>query len=351
MNDQQLDALVASTAITDDEVAALDLEDAEMDLREAIVATGRSHGQSAGAARGAHRRRFLAVAAAVAAAALVLVVIQPLGRDSGTAWAEALVRAAEASPLLLVSEPEWKVTRADVYGQGIGEMTFSDGWTELTVHWRDPDAFDRYMDDRAHSADHSEELTVLGHHAMLFIYAGGNDFTTLLHDGDHTVEVRGAFPSIDAYRTVLLSLERVDVDTWLSAMPESVIASADRAAVVREMLVDIPQPDGFDAAALEEGPLRDRYQLGAAVSGAVACAWIEQWIEARRSGDVTATNQAVEAMRSSSEWDVLHEMNSSGDYPEVVWEYAAVMNDDGTVMGGRPLTVEESYKQALGCPR
>lgn len=352
MNDRQLDALLASTAITDDEVADLDLADADTDLREAIIATQRDADVTpVPVAGGGRRRRFLAVAAVVAAAALALVVIQPVGRDSGTAWAEALVEVAEASPLLLVKEPGWEVTRADVYGEGIGEITFRDGSTELTLHWRDRDSFDQYLDDRARSAEHREQLTVLGHEATLFKYAGGNDFTTLYRDRENTIEVRGVFPSIDAYRTVLSSLEHVDVDTWLSAMPDSVIASADRAAVVHEMLADIPQPEGFDAAALEDGPLRDRYQLGAEVTGAVACAWIEQWIQATESGDAGAASEAAEAMRGSSDWNVLQEMNSSGAYPEVIRQYAEAMNGDGTVVGGAPLTIEESYEQAFGCPR
>ena len=46
---------------------------------------------------------------------------------------------------------------------------------------------------------------------------------------------------------------------------------------------------------------------------------------------------------------VLNQMNADGDYPEVVWEYADAIAGDGTIMGGKRLTVEESYKDALGC--
>jgi hypothetical protein len=43
------------------------------------------------------------------------------------------------------------------------------------------------------------------------------------------------------------------------------------------------------------------------------------------------------------------EMTAEGTYPEVLWELADAMQGDGTVRGGRPLTVEETYEDALGC--
>lgn len=42
-------------------------------------------------------------------------------------------------------------------------------------------------------------------------------------------------------------------------------------------------------------------------------------------------------------------MNTEGAYPAVLWQYADAVAGDGTVMGGKVLTVEESYKAAL-CP-
>jgi hypothetical protein len=47
---------------------------------------------------------------------------------------------------------------------------------------------------------------------------------------------------------------------------------------------------------------------------------------------------------------VLLEMEDEGDYPEVLWEYAAAMATDGDVPGGGPgMTVEATYRTALGC--
>jgi hypothetical protein len=42
-------------------------------------------------------------------------------------------------------------------------------------------------------------------------------------------------------------------------------------------------------------------------------------------------------------------MDAAGAFPEVLWEYPAAMVGEGAISGGRPLTVEESYEDALGC--
>lgn len=357
MNDQELDALIASLAISSDQVAKLDLASADTDLREVIMSTpvldhvhgdGGSHAAPAAPRR---RRRLAQAVAAAAVIALALIIVQPFG-GGGTmrAWAQAVVEAAENGPLLLVGESGWAVTRADIYGETEGEMTFRNGSTEVDLHWRDPADFQAWIDDRAGSADHQETVQVLGHDAQLFGYAGsGGDYTTLFHDGRHVIEVRARFDSLDAYKHLLASLERVEVDTWLSAMPESVIAASDRAAAVRAMLRGLPLPEGFDTAALEQGRLRDRYQLGAVVAGSVACAWLDQWVAATEAGDDADTAEAAAALQTSHDWPVLQEMTAHGYYPQTLWEYADAVAGDGTIMGGRELTVAESYEQALGC--
>jgi hypothetical protein len=152
------------------------------------------------------------------------------------------------------------------------------------------------------------------------------------------------------HRRLLGSLKEVGVDEWLGAMPPSVVLPKDTRTVVDGMLADMALPDGFDASALRAGQaVRDRYQLGARVAGAVACAWIERWIDARNAGDAEAAAVAVSAMQGSRRWAILREMTAEGDYPKVLWEYADAMKGDGTVMGGRVLTVEESHRPALGC--
>jgi hypothetical protein len=133
-------------------------------------------------------------------------------------------------------------------------------------------------------------------------------------------------------------------------MPDSVVKPDIRAASVDQMFADIPVHPSVDIDKLKAGQrVTDRYQLGAKVTGAVACAWIDQWIDATSKGNDERAQEAVDAMASSHDWAMLHEMNDEGDWPEVLWELADAMPDNASVSGGRPLSIEESYENALGC--
>jgi hypothetical protein len=99
------------------------------------------------------------------------------------------------------------------------------------------------------------------------------------------VPAHSSFDSVEECRGVAATLQNVDVDTWLSAMPDSVIKPNGRAVAVNKMLEDIPVPDSVDVDELKSrGVVSDRYQLGAQVAGAVACGWIDQWVERRPVG-------------------------------------------------------------------
>ena len=229
-------------------------------------------------------------------------------------------------------------------------MSFSDGKLTLRLKWRPAETHDVYVDDRAHSADPPWEITVTGLPATAFQYSGTTDFTTLWLDGDYSFEARGVFSDRASYEAILAALKPTDVDTWLGAMPVSVVKPDSRAGIVAAMLEDIPLPRGFDVTDLEASDgVSDRYQLGARVTGAVACAWIEQWIEASAAGDTSAETEAIEALESSRNWAILHEMATSGAFPQVLWEYAEAIAATGTVPGEQPTNVWESSKHALGC--
>lgn len=129
-------------------------------------------------------------------------------------------------------------------------------------------------------------------------------------------------------------------------MPASVVKSPNRAAVVRAMLADIPLPPGFDSTRLENGTIvSDRYQLGAQVTGAVACGWIHRWAAARKRGDRATARQAVAAMQTSRGWKILQEMKRDGAWTQVLTEYADAMRGDGE-WHDRPL--EQEVRGGLG---
>ena len=59
--------------------------------------------------------------------------------------------------------------------------------------------------------------------------------------------------------------------------------------------------------------------------------------------------QAVATLKTARSWAVLKEMEREGAYGDVLFQYVDAMAADGTVVGGKPLSVEQSYKDALGC--
>jgi hypothetical protein len=300
------------------------------------------------------RRRLFRIAvpavAAAAAAAVVAGITLP-GGSGEQAWAAALVRVAEAAPRLLVDEPGWEVTRADQFSVDLGEMTLANGERELEIKWLPAGNYKHAVDTLVAEMDDLATTPVAGTQARVFRYPGTNDYVAVWLADEHTVEARGLAPDADAFKATLAALAEVDVDTWLSAMPASVVRPAAQAATVDEMLAGMPLPPDFDRTKIAtSSAVRDRYQLGAQVAGAVACAWIDQWVAARRAGDEDGAREAVEAMATASSWPILQEMEEEGDYPKVLRQYATGMAGDGLVPAGKRLTVEESYEAALNCP-
>jgi hypothetical protein len=348
----QIDAMVRDAApVADDELRSLSLDAAEAELYAAILREGRPR-RAARLHRPRRRVRWGGIAAAAVAVGILVVSLAGEGARLGTsperAWAAPALRVANAVPRLLIDEPGWTVQRADQFTVREGEMTFRKGARTIDLHWRSGDGAP-YLADGAANAKRLPTVDVLGTMATLFRYPG-DDFRAYWPRGRYTMELRAGSTTPAEYRRLVGSLKEVSVDEWLGAMPPSVVLPRDAQAVVDAMLADMELPDAFDASALRAGEaIRDRYQLGARVAGAVACAWIERWIAARNSGDAGAAAIAVSAMQGSRDWAILREMTAEGDYSKVLWEYADAMKGDGTVLGGRVLTVEESYRSALGC--
>jgi hypothetical protein len=225
--------------------------------------------------------------------------------------------------------------------------------------WAPRDAYESRLRDRAHGSLKnpdkprpanpdlippddiwSQPIQVIGRTGTLF-RRGSFGFTAILPpSGRNFVEIRTGHGTVQDYRGLVAKLYSADVDTWLAALPESVVKPADLTRVIAEMLVDIPVPAGFDPRRLNTGSTTERYHVGARVSGAAACAWIDEWTKAKQAGDAAGAREAVDALKSSHSWKILLEMKRQGDYPLVLWEYA-----DLVATGKNPV----GYKQALGC--
>ena len=106
------------------------------------------------------------------------------------------------------------------------------------------------------------------------------------------------------------------------------------------MLADVPLPRRVRRGHAGDLGTNDAYQFGAQVTGRVGCAWIAEWLRAKQAGDDAALRRASDALRSSHQWKVLHEMKDDGGWSEVFWEIA------DRVAAGNP---SNGYASAIGC--
>lgn len=350
-------------------------------------------GPEAARSRARRPRRFaLALGSAALAVVLAVVLFLPGGSSDhvSRAYGAELVRFAEATPLLLLEGPGWRVQNVYQQGDGEGSMEFVTGKpvpyesirvtgnTETGQHqsgmfpaavrqrkvdlsWRHGDLGESLAFARERVHPHGQHWTrapVLGTtadvdtRAEVFVNQGGpgdRQMIAIWSEGGYVLELRAAVPDLAAFEERLGWLAQVDSRTWLDAMPAKVVKAADHDAAVREMLQGIPVPSTFKPSRVpDEGLTTNRYQVGAAVTGTVSCLWFRQWGEARRSGDRAAATEAERAMATSKHWSILHEMAKDGGYPSLIWRLAAAMpSGEWAPRGWRLLPQAEG----LGCAR
>lgn len=361
--------LSAANPLSDRAAGALSLHDGEVELIERIVASPVRRRPRRVAAPRVLRRRRLVLALGVAVTIVAALMLAPSGGQDGApapAFAAPLVRFANASPLALLRLPGWHVVYADEETGGMGEMHFVRGPADAEgnprgASWRNQASMvgrvasltwgPAGLDSREYIAGgHQTAATGLGVPTRRFIYEGGSHAAFDISAGfivrGRLLWFRATVASMEMFRAELRALTAVDTVTWLRAMPASVVKSADSGETVRVMLKGIPLPPGFDAARIRGVHLvHDRYQLGAAVTGTVACMWIAVWNHARAAGDTVTARRAIAAMATAPHWPVLHQMAREGAWPEVLIDYARAM-PRGRV-NGRPLV--RDVNSGLGC--
>lgn len=354
MTDDQLQHLLTTAnPLTAECAAGLGIAEAQDELLTGLMVERIPGPTPERVSRTGRRRIFARVVLPVAAIAVGLVALLSLrdgsgDQGTGTAWAAEQVRLAEASPLVLLGAPGWRVESANELSEQEGELQFRHGPTSapkhITVTGNEPSPADTrsaqltwtaggiqtWLEDRAASAELTTTAPVLGTTAHVYQYTGGTprhrDITALLRYDGRVLEFRAGAADIDAFKALLATLKRVDTNTWLSAMPASVVKAPNRDAAINQMLQGVPVPPGFDAKEIT-GPdlVKDRYQLGAAVAGTVACQWFKRWSDAREAHDQIKERKATAAMATAEDWPVLKEMAKDGDYPDVLVEFAAAM--------------------------
>lgn len=296
------------------------------------------------------RRWLVPAAAAVLVAGLVGVPAwlatdggggDGAGRPSGVAGAPSPEQVSGYRAVL--DAPGWEVTYVQEEPPYGGEMSYSNGERSLDIHWRPAKTYDTYVEDRGDNGP-GEEIEVLGKPGLVWAYSA-NDHTMIREpDLGHLLEVRGSGMDKAAYLDLLAALRLVDDAGFQAALPEEFITDAERDAEIQAMLDGIAEttyplfPPGSETVVTSSEP--DRYQLGADVSGAVACAWLGEFTKAHAAGDERRMDNATDALARSREWPILLEMDEQGDWSEVIWEYAEQIMD-----GELP----EGYRTGLGC--
>jgi hypothetical protein len=375
---QRIDPLAAMAAANPASVAELGAGIGAAELEQALaraVATGRApsepipagdrvaheRGASSGRAGFGRRRRRTTLALGLVTIAVLAALLVaggwPGSPGSGRPeFAAAAIRVATANPRLLVTEPGWKIIRADEFEPENGELTFSDGSRQFELHWYPARLYADFLRDRA-NVSAPEHGTLLGQRATTVDY-GRKEYATMLSpQGKVFIEVRGRLGSKSAYERILHSLRPVSVDAWLSSMPPSTVRPQAHSETVERMLQGIPLPPGFDATALQsEGSIANRSTLAVKVANAVACGWVESWIAAGAAGDEAAAERAVEAMAGSATWPIVRKTRSPwfSNYKGITKQLRAGRLDRSpsgyeTTASGKTFGFGPAWKMFLGC--
>jgi hypothetical protein len=354
--------------LTGQGLAALDLGDAEAALREALIrqpANGEtSEIASAGTRyRRRHPWRLLAVVAASAvsvALAAFLLIAGGEGTGSSRAYGAELVRFAESTPLLLLEEPGWQVRNVIQWQQGSGSMEFGPGApgpakphpsrreiirgeARLRVgrrtvklswaRWSPRKGAGGWLRSYIHQG-FTVTAPVLGTVAHIDPdiqfsspeAPGLHWMVGVWREGDRVLTLSAWVPDIGAFRERLGSLTKVDAETWLDAMPQRVVKAADYGTEVREMLQGLPLPLGFDPSRIPDRAVTtNRYSVGRAVGGAVACGWFARWFDARATRDAASAQEARGILLRSGSWPVFQRISDEGSYPQLVVELAEAL--------------------------
>ncbi|MFG2059149.1 hypothetical protein ACGFI9_34545 [Micromonospora sp. NPDC048930] len=252
------------------------------------------------------------------------------------------MKAAEENPRLLIDQPGWRVDGVFGFAKQQGTIAFRNGGRKLDVKmsWYPAGWYDSYHADRL-KVSAPKPVTVDGWPGELFRYSD-HDFAVMLRprDGVFVELYAGGGWTRTEFDRFLTHVVRVDVRTWLAALPPEIVTPERVDAQAAKVLADVPLPPNFDVAALNDVGTNDSYQFGAQVTSRVGCAWIAEWLRAERAGDDAARRRAAGALRSSHNWQVLHQMKSRGAWPEEFWRVA------DKVAAGHP---PADYAGALGC--
>lgn len=334
--------------ITDAGVAGLAVREGRAELLEEIMTLAPVETAEPTPVR--RHRRVLPV---LAAAAAVLAVV------AGAAWLGLQQNGTQVTPVpaaqspgvgsgdrAVLTEPGWTLRNVQDDPEYGGELSYQKGDQQLDVHWRPADQYDSYVADR-NDIGRPVEVDLLGRVSLMWAYSKEDHTVIRPVEKDFSLEVRGSGMGEAAFRDLLGKLTLVGKKEFQQSLPDAAVLDGERPDAVAGILADIPVPEGFDASAIASSEL-SRYHLIADVTGAVTCAWIEQFRSGRAAGDTVAVTQARDALGTARDWAALKEIVDEGDWSEAVWDYADV------VAAGAPTSRDDellanALEGGLGC--
>lgn len=342
------------------------------------------------------RRSLLAATALTLAGAIAAIVLlggSSVGPGEQPAFAQSAVEVAEGNPRLLVGAPGWSVTYANEFEPDQGQIDFSNGGETFTVDWAPAEYYSDPLDASGSEPGQWYRSTAVGcltesgdpidcatyfrydEVSVLGVAATLHESRTVIEGEEPRSSFSVALPPEESvyvqvhansmprarFLGLLDSLYATDVETWLGALPAETVQPLERPEVVDEMLAGVPVPPTVDVEELKGEPAAlNRYHLGAAVTAAVACGWLDQWAAAVDTGDTVRADEAIAAMSTSREWPILEEMAPQGGWSQTIWQYAgelqrgeraALLGSSGTegLSDGRVYELSPSYASGLGC--
>jgi len=251
------------------------------------------------------------------------------------------LKAAEQNPRLLIDEPGWSVDGLWGFGDENGSIRWANGKRHLEMNWYAAQYYQgRRFGDTWLIQQKPEKVMMDGQTGELFSYGDQSWGVMFQPRGASFVDMRLGYMTHGEVKRVLALVKRVDVATWLAALPPEMVTPDRIEERLNQVLVGVPLPPGFDRAELQNVGTNEPYHFSAAVAGRVGCGWIAEWKRATKAGDQAAVTRAAEALRGSHHWKLLLDMVAEGDYPALFW-----MVTDQVVAGTLPPGAEDG----LGC--
>lgn len=251
----------------------------------------------------------------IAAVALV-VGLRPGEESTGTAYAAEAVKVAEANPRLLLGDPDWRVSYAQWDSPSYGEIEFTPragglSRGHLDMSWMPINEWRGRARDWIRATTGSPETgKVDGVEAQVYAVAGDPHMFigVMPPQGDLGVLFRGTASDEQGFVDRLASLEATDVDTWLAAMPPSVVLPDYAEDRLSRVLEGVSLPADTESSGLSPASMpQSEAQFDAYVLRGAFCSWLDEWWAADQQGDDGAAAAAIAELLRAPEWPALQQ--------------------------------------------